>query len=194
MGENGSQASLDTTSTGALEVPVLESGRTFGGQVGGEGVGGSVAGELGGGGGLGELGVDFLGVAEEEHVDHDGPGVGRAGDGALEAEDLTAEEPPDEADGVAGLVVAGDGDVDEGEVGVGVAEGDDGDVGVGGLLDGLGVRAGVGDDEHAGLFVLAGAVVRDRSGRVTTGDGGRTSVVGELSCMSVCWGDRKEQK
>lgn len=50
------------------------------------------------------------------------------------------------------LVVGGDCDVDEVGGGVSVAEGDDWDVDVAGLLDGLGVGAGIGDDNQAGLL------------------------------------------
>lgn len=53
---------------------------------------------------------------------------------------------------MATLVVGGDGNVDEFGGRVNVAEGDDGDVDVGSLLDGLGVGAGVGDNDEAGLL------------------------------------------
>jgi len=74
---------------------------------------------------------------------------------------------------MAGLVVGGDGDVDEHEGGVGVAEGDDGDVDVGGLADGLVVDTGVGDDDEAGLFERACDVVGEGAG-------------GEAACDGLC--------
>lgn len=48
---------------------------------------------------------------------------------------------------MSGLVVRRDRDIDELGGGVSVAEGNDRDVNVGGLLDGLGIRTGVGDDD-----------------------------------------------
>ena len=78
------------------------------------------------------------------------------------------------------LVVGGDGNVDVLGGGVRVAEGDDGDVDVGGLLDGLGVGARVGDDDQARLLEGAGDVVGEVTGGETTGNGASTSVGGEL--------------
>ena len=49
------------------------------------------------------------------------------------------------------LVVGGNSHIDVLGRGVGVAEGDDGDVDVGGLLDGLGIGARVGDDDDDGV-------------------------------------------
>ena len=120
--------------------------------------------------------LNLLRVAVEEHVDHDVPAVGGAGDGAAEAEDLTGKEPPHETDRVARLVVRGDRDVDELERGIGVAEGNDGDVDVGRLPDRLVVDAGVGHDDEAGLLERAGDVVREATGGETTSDGLGTSV------------------
>lgn len=81
------------------------------------------AGSLGlldGGGVLVLLG---LRVTVEVQIGHDVP-LGLAGSkGAAEAEDLTGEHPPDETDGVAALVVGGDGNIDELGGGVSVAEG-----------------------------------------------------------------------
>ena len=55
---------------------------------------------------------------------------------------LTGQEPPHKTDGVAGLVVAGDGDVDVLGGRVDVAESDHGDVGVRALGDGLMIGSG----------------------------------------------------
>ena len=85
---------------------------------------------------------------------------------------------------MATLVVGGDGNVDELGGGVGVAEGDDGDVDVGGLLDGLGVGAGVGDDDETGLLEGAGDVVGEVTGGETTGNGGGTGVGCELEAIN----------
>ena len=109
---------------------------------------------VGGGGGLGLLSLlELLGVAVEEEVDHDVPGVG-GGDGAAHLEHHAREEVVEAADGVLGLVVGGDGDVDELERGVGVAERDGGEVHVRGLGDGLVIGPGVGEHEHAGLALV----------------------------------------
>lgn len=81
---------------------------------------------------------------------------------------------------MATLVVGGDGNVDVLGGRVGVAEGNDGNVDVAGLLDSLGVGAGVGDDDQAGLLEGAGDVVGEATGGEATGDGGGTSVGGEL--------------
>lgn len=81
---------------------------------------------------------------------------------------------------MATLVVGGDGDVDVLGGGVSVGEGDDGDVDVGSLLDGLGVGAGVGDDDQTGLLEGAGDVVGEGTGGEAAGDGGGARVRGEL--------------
>ena len=81
---------------------------------------------------------------------------------------------------MATLVVGGDGNVDVLGGRVGVAKGDDGDVDVAGLLDGLGVGAGVGDDDQAGLLERAGDVVGEVTGGEATGNGDGTGVGGEL--------------
>ena len=73
------------------------------------------------------------------------------------------------------LVVCGDGNVDKFGGGVCIAEGDDGDVDVGCFLDGLGVCAGVGDDDQAGFFEGAGDVVGEVAG-------------GEAACNGYCAG------
>ncbi len=57
---------------------------------------------------------------------------------------------------------------------------DDGDVDVGGLLDGLGVSARVGDDDQAGLLERAGDVVGEVTGGEATGNGDGAGVGGEL--------------
>lgn len=124
-------------------------------------------------------------VAVEEHVDHDVPAIGRAGDGAAEAEDLTGEEPPDETDRVARLVVRGNGDIDELEGCVRVCKRDDGDVDVRRLTDGLVVHARVGDDDETRLLERAGDVVGERTGREAARDRLCTGVGGVLEHRAV---------
>lgn len=120
--------------------------------------------------------LQLLRVAVEEEIDGDLPG-GSARDGAAHAEHLSGEQPEEQADGQATLVVAGDREVDVLQGRVGVGEGNDGDVGVGSLLDGLGVDSGVGDDDQAGLSEL----LRDLVGEGTRGEAAsnalRTGVV-----------------
>lgn len=116
----------------------------------------------------------------EVEIDHNVPGGLAVVDGAAQTQDLTSQHPPDATDGEASLVVGGDGNVDVLGGRVGVAQGDDGDVDVGSLLDGLGVGAGVGDDDQAGLLEGTGDVVRERTGGEATSDGLRAGVGGEL--------------
>jgi hypothetical protein len=77
----------------------------------------------GGGSLLGGLLLDLLGVSVEEEIGESVPLS--SGDGSLESEDLSGEEVPHQTDRVSGLVVGGDGDVNELEVGVSVTEGND---------------------------------------------------------------------
>lgn len=84
-----------------------------------------------------------------------------------------------------GLVVGGDGNVNELQGSVGVAEGDDGDVDEGRLADGLVVDTGVGDDDEAGLLERAGDVVGEVSGGEATGDGLGTGGGRELEDSAV---------
>lgn len=116
----------------------------------------------------------------EVQIDHDIPRSLAVVDGAAETQDLTGKHPPDATNGVATLVVGGDGNVDELSGRVGVAEGDNGDVDVGGLLDGLGVGAGVGDDDQTGLLERTGDVVGEGTGGEATSDGLGTGVGSEL--------------
>lgn len=78
------------------------------------------------------------------------------------------------------LVVGGNGHINVLGGGVGVAEGNDGDVDVGSLLDGLSVGAWVGDDNQTWLLEGTGDVVGEVTRGEATGDGGSSSVGGEL--------------
>ena len=123
--------------------------------------------------------LDLSGITVEEEINGDFPLV-FTGDAAAEAEDFAGEEPVHKADRVAALVVDGDGDVDVLKRRVGIAKSDDGDVHVRGLLDGLVVRAGVGDDEQTGLLELLGDLVGESTRGETSSNGGRSGVLGEL--------------
>lgn len=76
------------------------------------------------------LQVTHFRVTVEEHIGHDGEVVGASSDGSSETEDLSGEHVPDQTDGVLGLVVGWDGDVDILQWRVGIAESDDWDVDV----------------------------------------------------------------
>ena len=90
------------------------------------------------------------------------------------------------------LVVGGDGNVNEVGGGVSVAESNDGDVDVAGLLDGLGIGARVGHDDQTGLLERAGDVVGEVTGGETTGNGGGTSVRGELEDSTLTIGTSRD--
>lgn len=121
-----------------------------------------------------------LRITVEVQINHDVPLGLAVGDRAAQAEDLTGQHPPDQTDGVATLVVGGDGNVNELGGRVGVAEGDDGDVDIRGLLDGLGVGAGIGHDDQARLLEGTGDVVGEVTGGEASSDGHSTGVSGEL--------------
>lgn len=88
------------------------------------------------------------------------------------------------------LVVGGDGNIDVLERGISVAEGDDRDVDIAGLLDGLGIGAGVGDDDQAGLLERTGDVVGERARGEATSDGLGAGVGGELEDGALAEGAR----
>ena len=123
--------------------------------------------------------LGLFGVTVEEDIDHDVPRSGARGL-ALEAEDLTAEEPPDEADGVLGLVVGGDDAIDVADGGVGVADGDGRDVGIRSFEEGLAVGVRVSDDDEARLGELLLDLIGEGTGSETTSKGLSTSETGEL--------------
>ena len=133
-----------------------------------------------------------LGVAVEVQINHDVPFGLAGGEGAAQAQDLAREEPPDEPDGVAALVVGRDGHVDELGRRVRVAERDDGDVDVGGFLDGLGVGARVRDDDQAGFFEGARDVVGEVARGEAARDGGGARVRGEFEHGALAVGARAD--
>lgn len=81
---------------------------------------------------------------------------------------------------MAALVISRDGDVNEFGGRVGVAERDDGDVDIGGFLDGLGVGAGVGDDDETRFFEGAGDVICEITRGKAAGDSNGTGMSGEF--------------
>lgn len=132
--------------------------------------------------GLIQLLLSLLGlrVAVEVQINHDVPLSVTGRQGATETEDLTSKHPPDQADGVAALVVGGDSNIDELGGRVSVAQGNDRDVDIAGLLDGLGVGARVRHDNEARLLERAGDVVGEVTGGEAAGNGGGTGVRSEL--------------
>lgn len=86
------------------------------------------------------------------------------------------------------LVVGRDGDVNEVGGGVSVAESNDGNIDVAGLLDGLGVGAGVGHDDQTGLLERAGDVVGKVTGGETTRNSGGAGVRGKLEDSTLTVG------
>jgi hypothetical protein len=77
-----------------------------------------------------------LGVPVEEEIGHDVPTL-LAGEGTLQVGHLAGKKPEHEADGVLGVVVARNGNVDVPEGRVGVGERDGGDVHIRGLSERL---------------------------------------------------------
>jgi len=133
-----------------------------------------------------------VGKRTEVQIHHDVPRGLAVVDGAAQAQNLTGEHPPDAADGVAALVVGGDGNVDELGRRVGIAQGDDGDVDVAGLLDGLGIGARVRDDNQARLLERAGDVVGEGAGGEAAGDGLGARVGGELEDGTLAVGTSRD--
>lgn len=129
--------------------------------------------------------LDLLGVAVEEHVDHNVPSVGSSWDRSPETEDLSGEQPPDQTDGVTALVVGGDGDIHKLQRSIGIAKGDNGDVDVGRLSDSLVVNTGVGDDDQAGLLERTGDVVGEGTRGETASDRVSASVGSVLKDRTV---------
>jgi hypothetical protein len=120
-----------------------------------------------------------LGVSVHEEIDHDGPFL-VAGNITTELEDLAGEEPEAVGDGVATLVVGGDGDINPVEGRVGVAKSNHGDVHVGGFGEALVVEAGIADDDEAGLKELLGVLIGKSSGNPLSTEVVGFGVGGEL--------------
>ena len=76
------------------------------------------------------LPLDFLWITVEEHVNHYVPAVRSPRNRSAQTKDFTGKEPPDKTNGMSGLVIGGDSNIDEFQGCVSVAESDDGDVNV----------------------------------------------------------------
>jgi hypothetical protein len=159
----------------------------------------SVSEDLGGGlglililGGILLLGFSLLlfvlllsfGVSVHEEIDHEVPGL-VSGDLSSELEDLSGEEPDGVSDGVDGLVVGGDGNIDPVHGGIGITKSNDGDVHVGGFLKTLVVHAGVADNDESGLKEFLGVMVSKSSGNPLSTEVVRSSGGGELEDSSL---------
>lgn len=116
-GARGSSLRSESTSGCARNLPLA-----------GEAIGNSGGTDLVGAGNLGLLDTSAvlvllgLGVAVEVQIGHDVPLSLTGSESATEAEDLTGKHPPDETNGVAALVVGGDGNIDVLGWGITVAE------------------------------------------------------------------------
>lgn len=93
---------------------------------------------------------------------------------------------------MASLVVGRNGNVDELGWRVGIAESEDWDVDVAGLLNGLSVGAGVGNDDEAGLFERTGDVVGEVTRGETTSDGDSSGVGGKLEDSALTVGTSRD--
>jgi hypothetical protein len=78
------------------------------------------------------------------------------------------------------LVIGGDSNINELSRRISVAKSNNGDVNIGGFFDGLGIGAGVGNDNKARLLKRTSDVVGEVTGSKTTGDGGSASVSSKL--------------
>jgi hypothetical protein len=120
-----------------------------------------------------------FGVSVHEQINHDFP-VFFTGDIATELEDFASKEPEAVSNGVLGLVVGGNGNINPVGGRVSVAKSDHGDVHVGGLLDGLMVKTGVANNDEAGLHELLGVVIGKGTGNPLSTEVLGTSVGSEL--------------
>jgi hypothetical protein len=150
--------------------------------------GSGFSGNIGSGGGSGLVGgftFNLLRVSVEEQIGKNVPCIGSSANGSPQSEDFSAEQVPDETDGVSGLVVAGDGNINELQGSIGVTQSDNAtgkalgldiwhllqsswvhlrNVNVGGLSDGLVVNSGVGDDDESGFLERSSDVVGEVTG------------------------------
>ena len=78
------------------------------------------------------------------------------------------------------FVIGWDGNIDELSWGVGIAESDNGDVDIRGFLDGLGIGAGIGNDDEARLLERSSNVVGEVTGGEATSNGHSASVSSKL--------------
>lgn len=123
--------------------------------------------------------LGLSGITVEEEIDHNVP-WSLAGELSLETEDLTAEEPVDQTNGVLGLVVGGDHTINTTNWGVSVADGDGWDVSQRSFLEGLRVSSGIGDDDQTGFDELGLDLIGKGTRGESASDGFGSSEVGEL--------------
>ena len=90
------------------------------------------------------------------------------------------------------LVVGRNGNVNELGRRVGIAESEDWDVNVAGFLDGLGVGAGVGNNDEAGLLERTGDVVGEVTRSETTSNGDGTGVSGKFENSALTVGTSRD--
>ena len=136
------------------------------------------------GNGVFVLGLLGLGISVHEQINHKIPRL-VSGDLSSKLEDLSGEEPDGVGDGVDGLVVGGDGNIDPVHGGVGITKSDDGDVHVGGFLKALVVHAGVADNDESRLKELLGVMVGKSSGNPLATEVVGLGVSGELEDSSL---------
>mmetsp|Transcript_116914 Transcript_116914/g.164306 ORF Transcript_116914/g.164306 Transcript_116914/m.164306 type:complete len:300 (+) Transcript_116914:88-987(+) len=137
--------------------------------------------------GVGLLGLLSLFLAVDEHINHHVPLLVPA-DHSTEAEDLTAQKPPQKGNALLALVVAGDGNIDELHGRVAAAHSDGGDVHVGSLHDGLVVQARVSDDQKARLDELLLDLVGEGTRGEASSDGLGSGVLSELEHSTLAPG------
>jgi hypothetical protein len=90
------------------------------------------------------------------------------------------------------LVVGRNGNIDVLGGRVGVAKSDDGDVDVRGLLDGLSIGTGIGDNDQTGLLERTGDVVGEGTGGEATSNSLGTGVGGELQDGTLTIGTSRD--
>jgi hypothetical protein len=117
------------------------------------------------------LGLFGLGITVKVEIDHDIPLDIARSNGATETQYLAGQQPPDQTNGVAGLVVAWNSNVDVFGGRVGVDEGNNWNINIGSFANSLGVGARVGNNNQARLLKRAGNVIGKVAGCKTTSNG-----------------------
>merc|ERR1719233_1741704 len=131
--------------------------------------------------------LNLLGISVEEQIGHDLPWQ-VSGDRAPQPENFSGEHPPHQADGLCGLVVAGNCNVDELGWGVNIGESHDGDVSVATLSDGLMVGPGVSDQKQPWLAESSLDLISECSRSEAASNGVAANISGELEDSSLSSG------
>merc|ERR1719430_2401090 len=131
--------------------------------------------------------IHLLGISVEEQVGHDLPWQ-VPGDRAPQPENLSCQHPPHQADRLSGLVVAGDGNIDELGWRVNISESHDGDVSVATLSDGLMVGSGVSDQKQPWLAESSLDLIGECSRSEAASNGVAANISGELEDSSLSSG------